>query len=121
MERFRKLLAEVETNEDRDFDNEDSVPEDFLEDIFSDHENFCEHDTGSEADGYYGNEDVNNLEMFSTKEGIEWRKTKFRKNILCNNIMARLPGIKGKAKDVTSPVKSWEFFINDNMINLFEE
>ncbi|GBO32283.1 hypothetical protein AVEN_119790-1 [Araneus ventricosus] len=118
MERLRKLLAEVGTDEDPDFDN---VPENVLEDIFSDLENFCEHDTGSEEDGYYGNEDVNNLELISTKEGIEWRKTKFTQNIPCHYIMARLPGTKGPAKDVISPVKSWEFFLNDNMINLFAE
>ncbi|GBO27453.1 hypothetical protein AVEN_17625-1, partial [Araneus ventricosus] len=37
MERLRKLLAEVETYEDPDFDNEDNGPDDVLEEIFSDH------------------------------------------------------------------------------------
>ncbi|GBM19513.1 hypothetical protein AVEN_200855-1, partial [Araneus ventricosus] len=32
--RFRKLLAEVETDEDPDFDSDDNVPEDVLEEIF---------------------------------------------------------------------------------------
>ncbi|GBM80251.1 hypothetical protein AVEN_96886-1 [Araneus ventricosus] len=41
MEFFRKLLAEVETDEDPDFDNEDNESEDVLEDVFSDHESFC--------------------------------------------------------------------------------
>ncbi|GBM15068.1 hypothetical protein AVEN_150086-1 [Araneus ventricosus] len=79
MEHFRRLLAEVETDEDPDFDNEDNGPEE--EEIFSDHESFCELDTESEEDGDSRNEDVNNLELFSSKEGIEWRKTKFRQNI----------------------------------------
>ncbi|GBM62211.1 hypothetical protein AVEN_267879-1 [Araneus ventricosus] len=65
MKRLRKFLAEVETDEDIDFDNEDNGPEDVLEDIFSDHESFCEHDTESEDNGCSGNEDVNNLEFFS--------------------------------------------------------
>ncbi|GBN35815.1 hypothetical protein AVEN_66286-1 [Araneus ventricosus] len=65
VERLRKLLAEVETHGDPDFGNEDNGPEDVLEDIFSDHESFCEHDTESEENGYSGNEDVNNLELFS--------------------------------------------------------
>ncbi|GBL79404.1 hypothetical protein AVEN_92589-1 [Araneus ventricosus] len=76
-ERSRKLLTEVETDED-------NGPEDVLEEIFSDHESFCEHDTESE-DGGFGNEDVNNLELFSSKEGIERRKTKFMQNISCHN------------------------------------
>ncbi|GBM64306.1 hypothetical protein AVEN_189111-1 [Araneus ventricosus] len=45
MERLHKIIAEVETDEDPDFDNEDNGPEDVLEDIFSDHESFWEHDT----------------------------------------------------------------------------
>ncbi|GBM95434.1 hypothetical protein AVEN_69527-1 [Araneus ventricosus] len=87
MELLRKLLAEVETDEDPDFDNEDNGPEDVLEENFSDHESFSEHDTESEQDGDSGNEDANNLELFSSKEGIEWRKTKFRQNIRWHNIV----------------------------------
>ncbi|GBM25834.1 hypothetical protein AVEN_32500-1, partial [Araneus ventricosus] len=118
IERLRKLPAEVETEEDPDFDN---GPEDVLEEIFSDHESFCEHDTESEEDGDSGDEDVNNLEFFSSKEGIEWRKTKFRQNIRCHNIVSHLPGTKGPVKDVTSPVKCWQLLINDNMIHLTVE
>ncbi|GBM93654.1 hypothetical protein AVEN_210278-1 [Araneus ventricosus] len=44
MERLRKLLAEIETDEDSDFDNEDNGHEDILEENFSDHESFSEHD-----------------------------------------------------------------------------
>ncbi|GBN16014.1 hypothetical protein AVEN_90072-1 [Araneus ventricosus] len=117
-ERLRKLLAEVETDEDPVFDNEDIGPEDHLEVIFSDHESFCEHDTKSEEDGDSGNEYVNNLELFSSEESIQWRKTKFRQNILCHNIVSHLPGTKEPAKGVTSPVTSWELFINDNMVQL---
>ncbi|GBM76653.1 hypothetical protein AVEN_234871-1 [Araneus ventricosus] len=65
LERLRKLLAEVETDEDPNFDNEDNGPENVLEEIFSDHESFCEHDTESEEGGDSGNEDVNTLELFS--------------------------------------------------------
>ncbi|GBO21661.1 hypothetical protein AVEN_139581-1 [Araneus ventricosus] len=117
-ERFRKLLAEVETDEDPDFDNEDNGPEDVLEEFFSAHESFCEHDTESEEDGDSRIEDVDNLELFSSKEFIEQRKTKCRQNIRCHNIVSRLPGTKGPAKDTISPVKSWELFINDNMVHL---
>ncbi|GBL91948.1 hypothetical protein AVEN_102526-1 [Araneus ventricosus] len=34
MEYAHKILAEVETDEDSDFDNEDNGPEDILEEIF---------------------------------------------------------------------------------------
>ncbi|GBN28478.1 hypothetical protein AVEN_90999-1 [Araneus ventricosus] len=56
MERLRKLLVEVETDADLDFDNEDNGPENVLEEIFSD-----QHDTESEEDGDSVKEDVNNL------------------------------------------------------------
>ncbi|GBN68782.1 hypothetical protein AVEN_70109-1, partial [Araneus ventricosus] len=107
-----------ETDENPDFDNDDNGPEDDLEERFSDYEIFCEHDTESEEDGDSGNEDVNNLELFSTEEGIEYGRTKCRENIRCHNIVSPLPGTTGQAKDVTSPVKSWKLFINDNMIHL---
>ncbi|GBM98996.1 hypothetical protein AVEN_133368-1 [Araneus ventricosus] len=89
MERLRKILAEVETDEEQDFDNEDNGLEDVLDEIFSDHESFCEHDTESEEDEDSGNKYVNNLELFSSKEGIEWRKTKFRQNNSCYKIVSR--------------------------------
>ncbi|GBO10695.1 hypothetical protein AVEN_40890-1 [Araneus ventricosus] len=55
MEFLRKLLAEVGTNEDPDFDNEDNGPEDISEDNFSDHESFSEDDTESEEHGVFSN------------------------------------------------------------------
>ncbi|GBM74425.1 hypothetical protein AVEN_51110-1 [Araneus ventricosus] len=66
----------------------------FQKRLFSDHESVCEHDRETEEDGDSGNEDVNNLELFSSKEDIEWRKTKFRQNIRCHNIVSRLLGTK---------------------------
>ncbi|GBN73536.1 hypothetical protein AVEN_119252-1 [Araneus ventricosus] len=62
IESLRKLLAEVETDEDSGFD---SGPEEVLEVNFSDHESFSKHDTESEEDGDSGNEEVNNSEWFT--------------------------------------------------------
>ncbi|GBN13450.1 hypothetical protein AVEN_79568-1 [Araneus ventricosus] len=123
MECLRKLLAEDKTYEHSDFDHEDDGPEDVLEENFSDRESFIEHDAESEEDGDSGNEEMNNLEWFSSKDGVQWRKTKFWQNICnhCHNIVSCLPGTKGLAKDVTSPVKSWELFINYDMIQLLVE
>ncbi|GBO32103.1 hypothetical protein AVEN_263966-1 [Araneus ventricosus] len=121
MERFRKLLAEVEIDEHADFDTEDNGPEDVLEEIFSNHECLYEHDKDSEGDGDSRNEEVNNLELFSSKEGIEWRKTKFRQNICCHDIVSSLPRTKGPVKNFTSSVKSWELLIIGNMIHLIVE
>ncbi|GBM63891.1 hypothetical protein AVEN_268812-1 [Araneus ventricosus] len=53
---YVNFLAEVETDEDSDFSNEDNGPEDILEEIFSDHESFTEHDAKSEEDGDSGSE-----------------------------------------------------------------
>ncbi|GBN10821.1 hypothetical protein AVEN_100375-1 [Araneus ventricosus] len=110
------VLAEVETDEDSD-----NGPEDVSEEIFLDHESFCEPYTESEEKGDSGNDSMNNLNCFQKKEGTEWSKTKCRQNIHCHNNVSRLPGKEGPSKDVTSPVKSWELFINDNMILLIVE
>ncbi|GBL77442.1 hypothetical protein AVEN_107694-1, partial [Araneus ventricosus] len=61
-----------ETDEDPDFDDGDNGPEDVSEEISSDQESSCQHYT--EEDGDSGNEDVNDLELFSSKEDIEWRQ-----------------------------------------------
>ncbi|GBM16575.1 hypothetical protein AVEN_223505-1 [Araneus ventricosus] len=93
-EHLRKILAEVEADENPVFYNDDNGPEDVLEEVFSDRESFCEHDTESEDDGYSGTEDVNNLELLALEESTECRKTKFRQNIRCHNIVSRLLGTK---------------------------
>ncbi|GBM94764.1 hypothetical protein AVEN_14299-1 [Araneus ventricosus] len=84
--------------------------------FFSDHDSFSEHDTESEEDS--GNEDLNESVWFSSKDGVQWRKTKFRQSIRtrCHNIVSRLSGTKQPAKDVTSPVMSWELFIHNNIM-----
>ncbi|GBM61964.1 hypothetical protein AVEN_136245-1 [Araneus ventricosus] len=46
-----QTFAEVKTDEESDFDNEDNGPGDVLEENFSDHENFSKHDKESEDDG----------------------------------------------------------------------
>ncbi|GBM68682.1 hypothetical protein AVEN_9157-1, partial [Araneus ventricosus] len=81
------------TREASDLDFEHNGPEDVLEDNFSDHEIFSEFDTESEHDEDYGNEEMNNSEWFSSKDGVKCRKTKFRQNIhaRCHNIISRLP------------------------------
>ncbi|GBO18032.1 hypothetical protein AVEN_13095-1 [Araneus ventricosus] len=101
MQRLVKLLAEVETDEDPDFDNEDPGldnedirPGDDLEEILSDHESFCEFDTESEEDGDSGNEDANNLNFFLQIRPLSGEETNFRQNIRCHNIVSRLPGLK---------------------------
>ncbi|GBM69749.1 hypothetical protein AVEN_75391-1 [Araneus ventricosus] len=91
MERSRKRFAEIETDEDPDFGNEDNGPKDVLEDILSDHESFSEHDTQSEENGDSGIKEVNNLKLFSSKDGIQWRKTKLRQNIRSHNIVLSFP------------------------------
>ncbi|GBM72833.1 hypothetical protein AVEN_17883-1 [Araneus ventricosus] len=63
-----------------------------------DPESFCAHDTESEEYGDSGNEDGNNLEWFSSKNGVQWKKTKFRQNIRCQNIVSRLPGKQDQRK-----------------------
>ncbi|GBM65040.1 hypothetical protein AVEN_36727-1 [Araneus ventricosus] len=94
-----------------------------LEEKFSDHETFSEHDTESKEDGDSGNEEESNTECFSSEDGIKWRKTKLRQNIRtrCHNIVSRLLGTNELAKDVKSPVKSWELFIHNNTMQLMVE
>ncbi|GBN34557.1 hypothetical protein AVEN_185258-1 [Araneus ventricosus] len=122
MQLLRRLIAEVESDGDSDFDNEDNGPEGDLEGNFSVHENFSEHDTESEEDGEEENEEVNNSEWLSSKDGVQRWKKKFRMHIYTrfHNIVSCLSGTKGPAKKVTSLVKSWEF-ISDNMTQLIVE
>ncbi|GBO39253.1 hypothetical protein AVEN_172381-1 [Araneus ventricosus] len=118
MVRLLKLLAKVETDEDPDFDNEDNGSEDVLEEIFlimKVSANMIRNRKRTEI------LEMKMLELFSSEEGIEWRKTEFSQNIRSHNIVSHLPGTKGPAKDVTSPVKSWELFIHDNIIQLIVE
>ncbi|GBN83721.1 hypothetical protein AVEN_63734-1 [Araneus ventricosus] len=56
MKRLHKLLAEEETDEDSEFENEDIGPEDVSELNFLDYERFSEHDTESGEDGDSRNE-----------------------------------------------------------------
>ncbi|GBM60008.1 hypothetical protein AVEN_99946-1 [Araneus ventricosus] len=71
MERLRKLLAELETDEHSDFDNEDKGPEDVLEENFKDHGSLIDHDTESEKVGDSGNEEMINSELFLSKDGVQ--------------------------------------------------
>ncbi|XP_054706863.1 uncharacterized protein LOC129216672 [Uloborus diversus] len=121
MEHLRSLLAEVESDEES-IDEENAV-DNFLEEHFSDHENFSEHDTESEEDGDSENEELNNSEWFFAKDGVKWKKTKFRQNVRtrCFNIVSHLPGTKGLAKNVTNPLNSWELYIDDSMIQIIVE
>ncbi|GBM25647.1 hypothetical protein AVEN_82763-1 [Araneus ventricosus] len=72
MERLRKLFAEVETDDDSDFDNEDNGSEDILAENFSNHESFREYDTESEEDGDSGNEEVYLRPIFEATRGLLW-------------------------------------------------
>ncbi|GBM77604.1 hypothetical protein AVEN_165631-1 [Araneus ventricosus] len=76
MELLRKLLAEIETDEDSDFENEDNEPENNLKENYPDHECFSEHDTVSEEYGESGNEKMNNSECSTSTDSVQWRKTK---------------------------------------------
>ncbi|GBM87892.1 hypothetical protein AVEN_31619-1 [Araneus ventricosus] len=109
IEPLSKLLPEVETDEDLDFENEVNGPKDVLEENFSDHESFSEHDTESLKDGDSGNEEVNTPYYKSIS------RTRY------HNIVSRLPGTKQPAKDMTSPVKSRDLFMNDNVVQLIVE
>ncbi|GBN28574.1 hypothetical protein AVEN_200514-1 [Araneus ventricosus] len=73
MERLHKFLAEVETDDDSDFDN---GPEDGLEENFSEHESFCEAESEEDEDSEH--EEANNSEWFSSKDGVQWKRTIFR-------------------------------------------
>ncbi|GBN29517.1 hypothetical protein AVEN_43610-1 [Araneus ventricosus] len=57
---LRKPFAEVEADEYSDRENEDNLLDGVLEENFSGHESFSEHDTESEEAGASGNGEVNN-------------------------------------------------------------
>ncbi|GBO05218.1 hypothetical protein AVEN_106938-1 [Araneus ventricosus] len=74
MELLLKLFAEFETDDDPDLTMRTMDLRMFQKRFFSDHESFCHHDTESEEEEDSRNDDVNSLELFSSKEGTEWRK-----------------------------------------------
>ncbi|GBM17654.1 hypothetical protein AVEN_202819-1 [Araneus ventricosus] len=93
MERLRKLLAEVETNEYSDHENENNLPEDVWEKNFSDHQCFSEHDTESEEAGDSGNEE--NEKQRTVREALEherWEEWPFASLALnSKNTVSRIP------------------------------
>ncbi|GBN37540.1 hypothetical protein AVEN_81076-1 [Araneus ventricosus] len=66
MERLRKFLAEVETVKIQTLTMKTMGVRIFQKRFFQIMESFYEHDTESEEEGDSGNEDVNNLDLFSS-------------------------------------------------------
>lgn len=114
MERLRSLLNEVESEENSANSDEEE---------FSDHENFSEHNSESEIeedDSEVDQDDViASSDVFIGKDNCtRWKKEKFRTNgrTPARNIISHLPGPRGAAKDVTTPINSLDIFIDKNMI-----
>ncbi|XP_054713571.1 piggyBac transposable element-derived protein 4-like [Uloborus diversus] len=114
MERLRKLLADVESDEE-------VIPDD---ECFSDQENFSDHDSESEFSGSESSADPDRDDTFVGRDAKTiWQKTKFRANVRApaRNIITHLPGPKGNAKNVSDVFESWSVFIDDKMINQIVE
>lgn len=110
MQRLRKLLEEVESDEE-------SVCED---ENFSDHESFSEHDSNSEIENSSSSDDSDEeQDAYIGRDKLTvWKKSKFRPKVrtpACN-IVLHLPGSRGEAKNVTNPSCCISLLIDDSML-----
>lgn len=113
MKRLEKLLAEVSTDEES-INEED-------EEIF-DEEGFSDHNSNSEEDFDSSNEsDISeSVDYYVGKDKItKWSKIEPRLNVrtLAHNIVTKLPGNVGNAKELSSPLDSWLLLIDKNIIS----
>lgn len=109
MLRLQKLLEDVSTGEESIEENEDE----------SDREFFSSHDTDSETDLDSENESVDNIKCFIAKDkATQWSKEKPKANIRtpAHNIITKLPGNIGNAKNVHTPNESWQLLISEEMM-----
>lgn len=109
MLRLQKLLEDVSTGESSLEENEEE----------SDNEIFSSHDTNSECDIDSEDENENAINCFIGKDKkTKWLKEKPKSNVRtpAHNIVTKLPGNIGEAKNILTPSESWELLINEKMI-----
>lgn len=126
VERLTRLFEEVQTDQEYYSDSDDSLadPQD---------ENFSKHESESEQE-IEENELNEHLPtqpsvggrqhlQYTSKDGTKWNKVCPTKNVRTRqeNIIVRLPGVIGPAKNATCPLEAWQlFFDNDIMRELVE-
>lgn len=114
MKRLERLLAEVSTDEESTNENDDD-DEDIDEEEFSPHETSSE----EELDSDDGTDESQLGEFYTGKDGVtKWNKVKPRQNIrtMSHNIVTKLPGNVGNAKNVSSPIDAWLLLFDSNLL-----
>ncbi|XP_055936617.1 piggyBac transposable element-derived protein 4-like [Argiope bruennichi] len=116
-ERLQKLLAEVSTDE-KSLNEEDEEIVD--EELISDHLSNSEEELDSDSEVYVCESTDDNV----GKDGKTiWHKKEPRKNVRtpAHNIISKLPGNIDETKNVSSPINSWTFLIDESMISIIVE
>lgn len=104
------------TEYDDDFEDDDEI--DNLE--------MFDEDTASEQDVSDGEEHpvASSVPYFLGRDGTtKWNKHCPTRNVRTRseNIITHLPGVKGEAKKVKTPIDIWQCFINDHIFNIIVE
>lgn len=119
-ERLLKLFEEVETDEAFS-DSDDSVADDnvILSDHISDSDIEPEEDAATQELPVRPSAGSRSHLHFLSKDGTKWNKHCFPKNVRTrqNNIIVRLPGVIGPAKDASTPIDCWQLFFDDATLN----
>lgn len=118
VERLTRLYEEVPTDNECYSDSDDSVADDEFEEM-------SQHDSESELEPENDekllppptNTAMQDSLYYQAKDGTKWKKNCTSKNVRTrqDNIIVRLPGVKGAAKNALSPRECWELFL-DNAI-----
>ncbi|XP_055936820.1 piggyBac transposable element-derived protein 4-like [Argiope bruennichi] len=113
MERVRKLLEEVSSDEET---IEEEIEDSDNEDVFSEHQSESEEECRSSDD-----EVCEQTSFFVGKDKTtKWQKEPFRnqKRIPVQNIIKKLPGNTQFSKHVTSPIDAWRLIFDDSIIEM---
>ncbi|KAK9736145.1 Transposase IS4 [Popillia japonica] len=118
-----RLLEEVDTGEESIDDEEDDHEIDNLEERIGDSETEQEGrigDSETEQEGDSEAEECADV-YFTGKDGVtKWNKHQFSQRVRTSkaNLLTRLPGVKGTAREVKSILGCWKLLFTDAMLNI---
>lgn len=116
---MRTLLLDDEGTSDEESlfggDDSDQDPDYILEESEESDEVSAEEDAGNRPTVAR----VRNIASVQGKRGYQWStlEPQRRGRPLQRNLVSHLPGARGPAKDVTTPLESWEILITDNILS----
>lgn len=117
MKRLQTLLAEVSTDEESINEEDDETVD---AEQYSDHQSSSEDDLDSSSDS----DIIESVDYYISKDKItNWNKKEPRRNVRtpAHNILSKLPGNIGDARNVSCPMDSWQLLIDETIITSIVE